>query len=547
MGSNADAMAANQPTVDYAPSASALPPRVDVVAGSGMHLSDETRSLLRIRLRAVALAMSCAFGAFLIRDFWLAGHYRDPILLGFHIIVVAAFLASYVALSGPRPIPLERLRALELALFAMTIAFFITIHYRLVQLRVADGDRIMLMATVKNSILFIFAMIVLYGMFIPNTWRRAAAVVSVMVAATLLSPLALKILHPEVYRFAAPMLSFEVVSENILMLAIGAGVTIYASHIINALRVESFEARQLNQYRVKDQIGAGGMGVVYLAEHQLLKRPCAIKLIAPDRAGEPRALARFEREVRTTARLSHPNTVEIYDYGRTEDGTFFYVMELLNGLSLAELVARFGPVPPGRAIFLLRQACGAITEAHAAGLVHRDLKPANIFAARRGHLYDFVKLLDFGLVLAPSAVSNAESSREGNIAGSPQYMAPEQATGSARPDARTDIYGLGAVAYFLLTGRAPFNAPNAMAVMIAVSRDAVEPPSKYRPDLPADLERAIVRCLAKSPADRYPDANTLDRDLAACAAAAEWDFNCAADWWKASDRLHEIGMGGKSP
>jgi serine/threonine-protein kinase len=429
----------------------------------------------------------------------------------------------------------------------MTIAFFITIHYRLVQLRVADGDRIMLMATVKNSILFVFAMIVLYGMFIPNTWRRAAAVVAVMVAATLLGPLALKILHPQVYQFAAPMLSFEVVSENILMLAIGAGVTIYATHIINALRVESFEARQLNQYRVKDQIGAGGMGVVYLAEHQLLKRPCAIKLIAPDRAGEPRALARFEREVRTTARLSHPNTVEIYDYGRTEDGTFFYVMELLNGLSLSDLVARHGPLSPGRAIFLLRQACGALAEAHAAGLVHRDLKPANIFAARRGHLYDFVKLLDFGLVLAPSAVSSAESSREGNIAGSPQYMAPEQATGSAPPDARTDIYGLGAVAYFLLTGRPPFNAENAMAVMIAVARDEVDPPSKHRPDLPADLERAVVRCLAKSPADRYPDASALDRDLAACAAATLWDFDRAADWWKASDRLHEIGMGGKSP
>ena len=220
-----------------------------------------------------------------------------------------------------------------------------------------------------------------------------------MLAATVLSPLVLRILHPEVFRFAAPLLTFEIVSENILMLAIGAGVTVYATHIINALRVEAFEARQLNQYRLKGQIGAGGMGVVYLAEHQLLKRPCAIKLIAPDRAGDPKALARFEREVRTTARLSHPNTVEIYDYGRTDDGTFYYVMELLNGLSLADLVERHGPLPPGRAIFLLRQACGALAEAHAAGLVHRDLKPANIFAARRGNLHDFVKLLDFGLVL----------------------------------------------------------------------------------------------------------------------------------------------------
>jgi serine/threonine-protein kinase len=555
MDPKADDVTTVQPTIDYPsprraepprPAATTLPspsggggpwPRVEVVAGSGVHLSEETRSLLRVRLRAVALAMSCAFGAFLVRDLWLAGHYRDPLLLAFHVAVVAAFLASFAALSGRRPIALRRLRALELVLFGMTIAFFVTIHYRLVQLRVAEGDRVMLMATVKNTVLFIFAMIVLYGMFIPNTWRRAAAVVGVMVAATLLSPLAMRLLHPEVFRFAAPLLTFEIVSENILMLAIGAGVTVYATHIINGLRVEVFEARRLNQYQLKGRIGAGGMGVVYLAEHQLLKRPCAIKLIAPDRAGDPKALARFEREVRTTARLSHPNTVEIYDYGRTDDGTFYYVMELLSGLSLADLVERHGPLPPGRAIFLLRQACGALAEAHAAGLVHRDLKPANIFAARRGHLHDFVKLLDFGLVLPPPDPSTVEPSRDGHIAGSPLYMAPEQVTGAARPDARADLYGLGAVAYYLLTGRAPFAGPTAMAVMIVVARDPVEPPSRHRPGLPPDLERVVLRCLSKSPADRYPDADALDRDLAGCAAATEWDFAHAADWWHSQDRL----------
>jgi hypothetical protein len=560
MDSKADDVTTVQPTIDYSSPSRAEPtrpapttvpsasgggssPRVEVVAGSGVHLSEETRSLLRLRLRAVALAMSCAFGAFLVRGFWLAGHYLDPFLLTFHIAVVAAFLASFAALSGRRPIPLRRLRALELVLFGMTIAFFVTIHYRLVQLRVAEGDRVMLMATVKNTVLFIFAMIVLYGMFIPNTWRRAAAVVGVMLAVTLLSPLALKILHPEVYRFAAPLLTFEIVSENILMLAIGAGVTVYSTYVINSLRVEVFEARQLNQYRLKSRIGAGGMGVVYLAEHQLLKRPCAIKLIDPSRAGDPKALARFEREVRTTARLSHPNTVEIYDYGRTEDGTFYYVMELLCGLSLADLVERHGPLPPGRAIFLLRQACGALAEAHAAGLVHRDLKPANIFAARRGNLHDFVKLLDFGLVLPPPDPSTTEASSDSHVAGSPLYMAPEQATGAGRVDARADVYGLGAVAYYLLTGRAPFAGPTAMAVMIVVARDPVEPPSQHRPGLPTDLERVILRCLAKSPSDRYRDADALDRDLANCAAASEWDFARAADWWHCQDGMTMASAG----
>ena len=449
-----------QPTIDYGSRPCAEPPRaaatsqpsgsgvggtsprVEVVAGSGVHMSEGTRSLLQVRLRAVALAMSCAFGAFLVRGLWIAGHYMDPLLLYFHIAVVVAFIASFVALSGQRPINIRRLRTLELLLFGMTVTFFVTIHYRLVQLRAAEGDAVMLMATIKNTVLFVFAMIVLYGMFIPNTWQRAAVVVSLMLAVTLFSPLALRVLHPAVFQFAAPLLTFEIVSENVLMLAIGAGVTVYATYIINSLRIEVFEARQLNQYQLKGRIGAGGMGVVYLAEHQLLKRPCAIKLIAPDRAGDPKAMAKFEREVRTTARLSHPNTVEIYDYGRTEDGNFYYVMELLGGLNLADLVERHGPLPPGRAIFLLRQACSALTEAHAAGLVHRDLKPANLFAARRGNLHDFLKVLDFGLVLPPPDLSTAESSRENQIAGSPLYMAPEQATGSARPDARTDIYGL---------------------------------------------------------------------------------------------------------
>jgi serine/threonine-protein kinase len=258
-------------------------------------------------------------------------------------------------------------------------------------------------------------------------------------------------------------------------------------------------------------------------------------LIAPDRAGDPSALVRFEREVRVTARLSHPNTVEIYDYGRTDSGRFYYVMELLKGLSLAELVERHGPLPAGRVIFLLRQACGALAEAHAAGLVHRDLKPANIFAARRGNLHDFAKLLDFGLVLPPPASSSVEPSQDRHIAGSPLYMAPEQATGAERPDARADLYGLGAVAYYLLTGRPPFTGPTAMALLVSVARDPVEPPSQLRSGVPLDLERVVLRCLAKSPADRYPDANSLERDLAACVAVNEWDFGRAAKWWRAVD------------
>ena len=199
------------------------------------------------------------------------------------------------------------------------------------------------------------------------------------------------------------------------------------------------------------------MGEVYLAEHRLLKRPCAVKLIHPHRASDPHLLQRFEREVQATAQLTHTNTVEMFDYGHTEDGTFYYVMEYLPGLSLAELVEKHGPLPPARAVHLLMQTCDALSEAHSRGLIHRDIKPGNIFSAQRGGYYDVAKLLDFGLAKPISADSvPVQLTQDGSITGSPLYMSPEQAIGDSEPDERSDIYSLGAVAYYLLTGRPPF-------------------------------------------------------------------------------------------
>ena len=209
----------------------------------------------------------------------------------------------------------------------------------------------------------------------------------------------------------------------LLILAVGSA---FGARTIFLLRKQVAEARQLGQYHLRRKIGCGGMGEVYLAEHQLLKRPCAIKLIRANHLAEPRALERFEREVRLTATLSHPNTVEIYDYGRTENGTYYYVMEYLPGLNLAELVQKHGPLPPGRAVHLLRQVCLALREAHAAGLIHRDVKPSNIFAARRGGMDDVAKLLDFGLVQPPTRRSAPDLSGEDKIVGTPHFMSPEQ-------------------------------------------------------------------------------------------------------------------------
>lgn len=265
-----------------------------------------------------------------------------------------------------------------------------------------------------------------------------------------------------------------------------------------------------------------------------MKRPCAIKVIRPSKAADPQALARFEREVQATAKLSHWNSIEIFDYGRTDDGTFYYVMEYLPGLSLAELVERHGPLPPARVIHLLTQTCDALAEAHSVGLIHRDIKPGNIFAAQRGGHFDVAKLLDFGLAKAVVNASPVQLTQEGSITGSPLYMSPEQAMGETEPDARSDIYSLGAVAYYLLTGAPPFDGDKAIKIIIAHAQAEVTPPSQLRPELPADLEQVVLRCLAKEPDERYGDAPSLARALAECADAGNWTPDDAARWWRSS-------------
>jgi serine/threonine-protein kinase len=319
--------------------------------------------------------------------------------------------------------------------------------------------------------------------------------------------------------------------QHVLVLFIAAVAAVFGTHLINALRREVYEAKQLGQYRLIKPLGTGGMGEVYLAEHRMLKRPCAIKLIHPDQAGDPQVLARFEREVRMTARLSHWNTVEIFDYGRTDDGTFYYVMEYLPGLSLEALLERHGPLPAERVVHLLRQTCQGLREAHAIGLIHRDIKPANVFAAQRGGLYDVAKLLDFGLVKPLVETASARLTQEGAISGTPLFMSPEQARGRGDLDARSDIYSLGAVAYALVTGRPPFDSTNPMEVMMAHVRDEVVRPSEHQADVPADLEGVILRCLAKKPDDRFQDVDSLEQALAECAAANQWTQAHAARWW----------------
>src|SRR5262245_33880366 len=370
-----------------------------------------------------------------------------------------------------------------------------------------------------------FFILTLYGTFIPNTWRRCAAVVAVLAA----SPLVLFIvrgvwlrpLDPTIFRIGLLQIGFFV--------SLAAVIAVVACSRIEILRRQASEARKLGQYVLKEKLGEGGMGEVYLAQHVLLRRPCALKLVRPERAADSKNLRRFEREVQATAMLTHPNTVQVYDYGHAEDGTFYYVMEHLPGLTLEALVKQAGPLPPARAIHFLRQVCGALEEAHGRGLIHRDIKPGNVMICERGGVRDFAKLLDFGLVLPPAWDMRGDKlTQDGTVTGTPAYLSPEQAAGQEAVDRRSDIYSVGAMSYFLLTGLPPFSGRTGMKLIAAHLYEVPEPFSRHRPDVPADLEAVILRCLAKDPNARFPDAESLNAALSSCCAAGQWTGRDAA-------------------
>jgi serine/threonine-protein kinase len=463
---------------------------------------------------------------------WHLLHWKDGRSIIWPLMGLRFVVAGSVAVAMLSKVPLTKgqVRAAEYVLFGtLTLILMISQYAHNLEF-IRQRDVPGMVAFVKNGVIQAFALMMLYGTFIPNDPKATARVVIPMAVGILAAWFVLAE-QARSAQLLEDLWSVERGGANVLFLAIGAAMAVYGSHVLNSLRCELHEARKFGQYQLVRKLGAGGMGEVYLAEHQLLKRPCALKLIHPSTGSNPVALARFEREVRTAARLSHPNSIEIFDYGHTDDGTFYYVMEYLHGMSLDDLVERYGPLPPGRVIYLLRQVCAGLARAHALGLIHRDLKPANIYVAIRGGESDVAKVLDFGLVKLTADPTAPALTGEHHVSGTPLYMAPEQATGARDLDARLDIYALGATAYFALTGRPPFVGDSSIQVMMAHARDPVEPPSMLRADIPHDLEMVVLTCLAKRPDDRYPDVKSLSRALAACASAADWDADKADLWW----------------
>jgi eukaryotic-like serine/threonine-protein kinase len=376
--------------------------------------------------------------------------------------------------------------------------------------------------------------VVLFTVVVPTTPRRALATALASVSAV---PVTIGLMMATGYtslRVEPAMFFIGLVFPYLLVVS----MAYVGARVVYQLGTEVKRARELGSYRLEEKLGEGGMGEVWRARHRMLARPAAIKLIRRSeengRAGvSDEAARRFEREAQVIARLRSPHTVELFDFGRAEDGAFYYVMELLDGLDADSLVRRFGTIPPERAIYLLRQVCHSLSEAQSCGLVHRDIKPANIFLCRYGEEYDFVKVLDFGIV---GSVRNAGDpaglhTAENKVRGTPAFIAPEQAMGT-EVDGRADIYATGCLAYWFLTGQLVFTAETPMALLMHHAKTAPAPPSS-RTDkpIPRALDDLVLSCLAKDPADRPQSARELSLLLGEVDGASAWTQARASKWW----------------
>ena len=400
------------------------------------------------------------------------------------------------------------------------------------------------------------SLILARAVFVPSsrarTFRLGLVALTPMVVASgyVVSTAEGLLVPPALPQLSRAGIAFGTFLSTVAWSGVAVAISTVGSDVIFGLRAEADRIRRLGQYTLEEKIGEGGMGSVYRASHAMLRRPTAIKLLPPEKTGAD-SIRRFEREVQLTARLSHPNTIAIFDYGRTPDGVFYYAMEYLEGLNLEEIVRREGPQDPGRVIHILRQVVGALSEAHETGLIHRDIKPANIILCQRGGMPDVAKVVDFGLV-KPIVTTEAEATIMGTsqhfLTGTPMYMAPEAIKGEQFVDGRSDLYALGAVGHFLLTGSPIFSADNVVEIVAHHLHTIPTPPSQYGGRaVPPDLEAVLMQCLAKDPGARFRTARELAHQLGACAEATPWSLDRAAELWASFSPTRPVEDGTEPP
>jgi eukaryotic-like serine/threonine-protein kinase len=478
----------------------------------------------RVRLLALLLAAGFAVDPLLGLVVWILGTLaRVPVTvanLGFIGADAAVAVASLALwwIAGRDRVPATRLHTIGLV-YQVVICFVISVSVYWPGY-VEHGN--------LPPITWVPTVIVLFPLVMPGPPRRmlAAAVV-----AALTSPLGLYLLG----RWGKVQPSGDDYFRSIIGPALAVGFAYWGARVIYRLGREVAAARELGSYRLVERLGQGGMGEVWRADHRMLARPAAIKLIRPSAGGiSPDMQHRFEQEAQAIARLRSPHTVELFDFGVAENGAFYYVMELLDGLDAEALVRRFGPIPPGRAIHLVRQVCHSLTEAQACGLVHRDIKPANVFLCRYGQDFDFVKVLDFGLVKAldGGGEGRAGLTAENMVQGTPAFIAPEQALGDP-VDGRADIYATGCVAYWLLTGEYVFTADTPLGIVLNhINTPPIAPSARAAQTIPPALDSLILSCLAKDPSARPQTARELSGRLAEIGDADPWTEESARVWWE---------------
>lgn len=511
----------------------ALQPPVNSSGGSVGYApnTDEGRAVLQLRLGIFArtlLVLTAAYAAFLIiLRLGVIGGQPQPVGSALALAAAAVVLLAVIAvMTAQAPLPARTLLALDLLGTLAPTLFMGGSAFIMFELPIAQVGA------------FVGTALKVFGrtLFVPSTARRTTWITIAACTPVLLANVLIAVFRPE--DLLAPrslQLGFLVLWSGALCALAG-----YGSGLLYELRRAAAQARVLGQYVLLAKIGEGGMGVVYRARHALLRRDTAVKLLPPDKAGAEN-IRRFEHEVQHAAALTHPNTIAIYDYGRSVDGIFYYAMEMLEGMDLEVLTTTYGAQPPGRVIHMLSQACAALSEAHTRGLVHRDIKPSNIFLTCRAGVPDVVKVLDFGLVR--DFVHVDESAHDArSVMGTPAYMSPESIQTPHAVGPASDLYAMGVSAYFLLTQRLPFDADSPVQMLARHIANTPRAPSLFAPTpLSKELDALILNCLAKTPEGRPASAMALKRALEALPEASSWDEEKAHAWWQYRTKVESRG------